>query len=185
MIRLGISSCFLHAHPTRPIFKGKTLLHLEPALLHWVQSEGVVVSLAPTLRARSPFGITDIVKHLDGLVLQGGSDVSPTTYGESPLRPEWSGDAVRDQYEIQLVRECMAQNKPVLGVCRGEQLLNVAFGGTLFQDIKEQNPAALVHRDWVPYDQIFHEIVFEDGSLIKKLYPDVERARVNTVHHQA
>ncbi len=70
----------------------------------------------------------------------GGSDVCPESYGEKALRPEWNGDRIRDDYEIALLRAFMAQKKPVLGVCRGAQVINVAMGGTLYQDIATQLP---------------------------------------------
>jgi putative glutamine amidotransferase len=70
------------------------------------------------------------------------------TYGESPRHPDWTGDRVRDRYEIDLfARAFVAAGKPVIGICRGCQLINVAFGGTLFQDIGTQGPAAMAHRD--------------------------------------
>ena len=76
-------------------------------------------------------------------MLHGGSDVWPGSYGEEPLKPEWSGDRVRDDYEIALLRAFVDAGKPVLGVCRGLQVINVAFGGTLYQDIDTQMPGQL------------------------------------------
>ena len=121
---------------------------------------------------------------LDGLVLHGGSDVWPGSYGEEPLKPEWSGDRVRDEYEIALLRAFIDAGKPVLGVCRGLQVINVAFGGTLYQDITTQQPGSGTHRDAALYDQNFHEIEFVPDTRLADLYPDVTRARVNSVHHQ-
>lgn len=184
-LRLGFSACFMHRDPKRPLFKDKTLLYLEESLAHWILSEGVLAFLIPTVGVTSRLKLSDIVGDLDGLVLQGGSDVSPETYGEKPLRPEWSGDAVRDRYEIELVKECRNQGKPVLGICRGAQLLNVAYGGTLYQDIQTQIPKARIHRDWDIYDQNFHEVAFEAGSSLAKLYPGKTTVKVNSIHHQA
>ena len=65
----------------------------------------------------------------------GGSDVCPATYGETALQPEWNGDRIRDDYEIALLRAFIALRKPVLGICRGAQVINVALGGTLYQDL--------------------------------------------------
>jgi putative glutamine amidotransferase len=183
-LRIGCSACFFHADPTRPIFKGKTLLYLEQSLAHWVMSEGALAYLMPALLPDSGVRLKEMVADLDGLVLQGGSDVAPQTYGEMPLRSEWSGDAVRDRYEIDLVEECLRQRKPILGICRGAQLLNVALGGTLYQDIQAQVPGARVHRNWQVYDQLFHEIRIQEGSLLRKLYPGKQLALVNSVHHQ-
>lgn len=184
-LKIGLSACFFHADPLRPIFKGKTLLYLEMSLSHWVMSEGVLVYMIPAPDPRGPISLKDLVEPLDGLVLQGGSDVSPQSYGQAPLRPEWGGDQVRDLYEIALLKEFGAQDKPVLGICRGAQLVNVAFGGTLYQDIPSQLPQAKKHRDWEVYDQCFHKLEFESKSRLELLYPGKVSARVNSIHHQA
>lgn len=182
--RIGISASFFHADPERPVFKGKTLLYLDEAMSHWVASGGAVTYLIPTAPGTGP-EIDDWVDDLDGLVLQGGSDVCPRTYGEEPLRPEWEGDVVRDRYEIDLLNRFHEAGKPVLGVCRGAQVINVAFGGTLYQDIGTQVAGAFEHRDWHRYDGNEHEVELVDGSGLAKLYPACERPRINSVHHQA
>jgi len=148
-------------------------------------SEGALAYLIPNVSKNLPISLRDLARELDGLVLSGGSDVSPRSYRESAIRPEWEGDYVRDCYEIELVREFLDQEKPVLGICRGAQLINVAFGGTLYQDIKTQLPNALIHRHWEIYDQNVHTITFEKQSQLQRLYPDTKAAKVNSVHHQA
>ena len=175
MKKIGLSACFFHADPKRPVFKGKTLLYLEQSMSHFIMREKALAYLIPAPEEAGPVSLAELAEELDALVLQGGSDVSPMSYGETPLKPEWAGDYVRDQYEIALVREFMFRQKPVLGICRGAQLLNVALGGTLYQDIETQLPGSLCHRNWDIYDQNFHDILFEDGR----------RAKVNSVHHQA
>ena len=134
--RVGVSASFFHADPERAIFRGKTLVYAETSLLRWIMDGGASAWMIPP--PVTGFSAEMLVEDLDGLVLQGGSDVCPRTYGEEPLRPEWNGDAVRDAYEIALVRAFRAAGKPVLGVCRGMQVLNVALGGSLFQDIQTQ-----------------------------------------------
>jgi putative glutamine amidotransferase len=184
MLKIGISACFFHADPQRAVFKGKTLLYLEQSMGYWIMSEGALAYLIPSPAEGARVGLHELVHELDGLVLQGGSDVSPKSYGETPMRPEWAGDFIRDNYEIALVREFMDHGKPVLGICRGTQLLNVAFGGTLYQDITTQLPGSLVHRNWEIYDQNFHEMVFEKDSQLERLYPGQSRGKINSVHHQ-
>ena len=184
-LKIGFSSCFFHADPARSLFKGKTLLYLEQSLAHWVLSEGALVYLIPSVPSSGTLGLTDLVAAVDGVVLQGGSDVSPRNYNEQPLKPEWSGDFVRDQYEKALVQECLAMRKPIFGICRGAQLLNVALGGSLYQDIGTQVERSRVHRNWEVYDQIYHQIRIEPGSGLQKLYPNQKSGKVNTVHHQA
>ena len=186
--RIGISACFLHADPKRPVFTGKTLQYVEQSIVHWVQSSGAVAVMVPSPDGdtrRGDVTLAEYASWLDGLVLHGGSDVWPGSYGEQPLKPEWSGDRVRDEYEIALLRAFLDVGKPVLGVCRGLQVINVAFGGTLYQDITTQMPGSRTHRDAALYDQNFHEVEFVPGTRLAQLYPGVTRARVNSVHHQA
>lgn len=185
MIRIGLSSCFLHADPLRPIFKGKTLVYAELSICHWVMSQGAVAYLIPPPGPDSAVGLAELAHGLHGLLLQGGSDIAPENYGESPLRPEWKGDAVRDAYEQALLREFLHQGKPVLGICRGAQLINVAFGGSLYQDIATQLPVAGNHRDWEAYDRNFHELRILPGTRTSRIYGGATKGRVNTVHHQA
>jgi putative glutamine amidotransferase len=180
---IGVSASFMHADPQRALFKGKTLLFAEQSLLHWVMSAGAVPVLLPS--AGGALFAADMVEQIDGLLLQGGADMAPQSYGEEPLRPEWKGDAVRDAYEIELVRLCLARGKPIFGVCRGTQVLNVALGGSLYQDIELLHPEHRVHRNWEVYDQHSHEIAFESDSWIGKWYGDRPHPRVvNSVHHQ-
>jgi putative glutamine amidotransferase len=182
--RIGLSANFFHADPTRPVFKGKTLLYLDEAMSHWVASGGALTYLVPTVPGVGA-GINDLVEDLDGLVLQGGADVCPRSYGEDPIDPAWEGDERRDRYEIELIHRFREAGKPVLGVCRGAQIINVAFGGTLFQDISTQVDTDLVHRDWEPYDENRHEVELVEGSELAALYPGIRTAMINSVHHQS
>jgi putative glutamine amidotransferase len=182
-VRLGVSAAFFDADSQRAVFKGKVLLYVEQSLAHWCMHTGALLVLLPTVPA--PLRLRQLLQHVDGLILQGGSDVCPRTYGEEPLNPLWSGDAVRDAYEIELLRESMDLNKPVLGVCRGAQVINVGLGGTLYQDIETQRPQAHKHRNWDIYDQHFHAINVLPDTGLASLYPGQTTVRVNSVHHQA
>lgn len=172
----------------------KTLHYLEQSVAHWVLSGGAVAVMIPAVSSGSIVVRTDIdlghyADALDGLVLQGGNDVAPTHYGEDPLHPDWAGDPVRDRYEMELVRAFVAAGKPVFGICRGLQLLNVAFGGSLWQDIPAQQPAlegktAVDHRIAGRYERHFHEVEFIAGTHLAGLYPDLPRATTNSIHHQ-
>jgi putative glutamine amidotransferase len=180
--RIGISACFFHPDPERIFFKGKTLLYLEEGMSHYVMAAGGYPVMVPT--AGPGFTVSQIVNEIDGLVLHGGSDVAPQSYGEEPIDPRWPGDPIRDAYEIALVNELKGQGKPVFGICRGVQVLNVALGGTLYQDIATQKPAAQMHRSQEMYDQLGHGVRIVPGSRLHALY-ETDEATINSVHHQA
>ena len=187
---IGMSARLMHVPPVELGFRGKTLQYLEQSLAHWIMAHGAMAVMIPTLGfdaevERRKVGVHHYVDMLDGLVLQGGADVSPLSYGQQPLRPEWAGDAVRDRYEIELIDGFLGQGKPMLGICRGCQLLNVAFGGSLLQDINTQQPNSRRHVDGVLYDQLQHGLRFEPGSRLEKIYDGHASPRVNSIHHQA
>ena len=189
-LRIGLSARLMHTPPVELGFRNKVLQYLEQSVAHWIMYHGALVFMIPTLSSsaglsRSSIRVRDVVEALDGLVLQGGADVSPQSYGEQPLRPEWAGDRVRDRYEIELFWEFVIQNKPVLGICRGAQIINVALGGTLHQDIETQCPGASRHVDRALYDENRHEIDFTPDTRLARLYEDSETRRVISIHHQA
>ncbi|WON73927.1 gamma-glutamyl-gamma-aminobutyrate hydrolase family protein [Nitrosospira sp. Is2] len=188
-LRIGLSPRILHNPPPELGFRNKTLQYLEQTVAHWIMRRGALVFMLPAIETggveRSKVRISDYVREIDGLVLQGGADVSPVSYGETPVRPEWSGDRVRDLYEMELFWECVVQSKPVLGICRGLQLINVALGGTLYQDIVTENPDAMAHVDADLYDQHRHTVLIEENSRLAKLYGDQHQHLVNSIHHQA
>jgi putative glutamine amidotransferase len=168
----------------------KTLHYLEQSVAHWIISRNVLVFMIPAVESeglvkRSEMRLYHYAEALDGLVLQGGADVAPPSYGETAQAPEWTGDRVRDRYEIELLEAFVGKGKPVLGICRGCQLINVAFGGTLYQDIATMLPEAQVHRDAEKYEQAFHTVRFVEGTQLAQLYPGQPESTINTIHHQA
>jgi gamma-glutamyl-gamma-aminobutyrate hydrolase PuuD len=190
LLRIGLSPRFLHNVPPELGVGRRGVQYLVDSVAHWVMSRDALIFMIPAIASgglirRGNLSVADYVAELDGLVLQGGADVSPQTYGEVPLREEWQGDRVRDLYELELLSAFIAQKKPVFGICRGLQLINVAFGGTLYQDIHEQVPGTLSHNDAAIYDRNFHDISFVPDSGLARLYPQRSGARVNTIHHQA
>ncbi|APA84142.1 gamma-glutamyl-gamma-aminobutyrate hydrolase family protein [Paraburkholderia sprentiae WSM5005] len=188
-LRIGVSARIFHPEPGAKGLRGKTLQYLEESIAHWVMSRDVLVFMIPTVGHQgmlhpSNIRLRDYAKHLDGLLLQGGADVSPQTYAEAANSHEWPGDRVRDMYELELLHEFIESGKPVLGVCRGCQLINVAFGGTLYQDIATDVPTANAHVN-ENYDQHRHGVHFPDGSTLANMFPGRRDAIVNSIHHQA
>ncbi|MCW5671329.1 MAG: type 1 glutamine amidotransferase [Hydrogenophaga sp.] len=189
-LRIGVSARLLHQAPQELGFRNKILQYIEQSLAHWIMEHGAVAFMVPAVahdskHAARHLKVEQVVQELDALVLQGGADVAPQSYGQTPMDPRWQGDVVRDRYELALLRTFLAQKKPVLGVCRGAQLLNVAFGGTLYQDIPTQCPAAHAHVDTDLYDQLEHDVTFLQGTALTKLYPNASQLRVTSIHHQA
>ena len=160
----------------------KTLHVLEQCAAQWVMSGGALAVMVPP--PHPGVDLAHFAHALDGLVLQGGNDVAPTCYGETPLKPEWAGDPVRDTYEIELINAFIDAGKPVFGVCRGFQLLNVMHGGTLWQDIGTQRPESLDHREIGRYERHFHPVEFVPGTRLAELYAGTPRTVANSIHHQ-
>ena len=131
--------------------------------------------------------LREIYERLDGLLLPGGVDVNPEEYGEV-VRPECGNlDPARDRVELQLVRWAMDDGKPVLGLCRGLQVINVASGGSLWQDLSSQNAAFQKH-DYFPTsgyerDHLAHEVDLVAGTRLAHVL-DSTRVSVNSMHHQ-
>lgn len=179
---LGLSCGILPPDPTRALFKGKPLHYGEGSLSAALARAGAVPLLLPALT--DPAALAAMVELVDGLVLSGGTDVSPQTYGETAIQPAWAGDPERDAYERTLIAAALARRRPILGVCRGAQILNAALGGDLHQDITHQVPGALRHRDWDLYDSNGHSVSISPGSWLAGIHGAGEFA-VNSVHHQA
>lgn len=189
-LRIGVSGRLLYPDPNRSFLPTKSVQYLEQTVANWLMSGEVLAFMVPAMSLAAPhmpksLKVRHYVDALDGLVLQGGADVSPRSYGESPLNPMWTGDEVRDQYEIELFHEFVTQGKPVFGICRGHQLINVALGGSLYQDIATQCPGKASHRDDSRYESHFHDMRIHPDTWLARVYPEVAVARVNTIHHQA
>lgn len=193
-LKIGISACFLHPDSERAAYGKNTLQYIEQSTAHWVMAGGALPVMIPDVggananakgNAASGAVTLDGYAHwLDGLVMHGGADVWPGSYGEQPLKPEWQGDRVRDDYEIALVKAFVAAGKPVFGICRGLQLINVAYGGSLYQDIPTQHANALAHRDEDAFSDHFHGLSVVPGSRLARLLPGADGYKINSIHHQ-
>jgi len=129
--------------------------------------------------------LRELLGRLDGLVFTGGGDIEIHRFNGEPHDKLYDLDAERDEIEIQLVRQAAEDNKPFLGICRGLQITNVAFGGSLYTHIPDQLPGALKHSNFPdhPWDYLAHPVQLSEGSLLAEILgePIVE---VNSLHHQ-
>ncbi|MEK5037677.1 gamma-glutamyl-gamma-aminobutyrate hydrolase family protein [Sporosarcina sp. FSL K6-3457] len=129
--------------------------------------------------------IAQIVGLLDGLLLTGGNDINPILFNEEPHTHLGEVSPSRDLFELELARQMLAADKPIMGICRGLQLLNVAVGGTLYQDLHQQNEGPMLqHLQKSPTTYPSHFVQLAKGSLLAEIAGS-ERIQVNSFHHQA
>lgn len=131
-----------------------------------------------------PEALEDCLRLCDGLLLTGGHDVDPALYGESPLPQCGAVCTLRDEMESYLLRRAVELDLPVLGICRGIQIMNAVLGGTLYQDLPTQHPSEVTHVMKPPYDQPVHTVEILEGTPLADLLGSGTYA-VNSYHHQA
>lgn len=146
-----------------------------------VQLAGGIPIILPPLSDES--AIAKQLELIDVLILSGGCDISPAVYGEEPSPLLGSLNSERDSYELMLVKMAHAQQIPIFGICRGLQLINVAFGGTLYQDLSQRQGSWTGHKQQVKADEPVHNIKIADSSM---LYAIVGKNNLesNSFHHQ-
>lgn len=127
--------------------------------------------------------IQGMLDGIDGLLVSGGPDVGAHFFGEEPHKDLGGVSPLMDEFEIELIRRAAAQNVPILGICRGEQVLNIALGGTLYQDIYSQFDTTIQHRQQAPRQYAAHSVKIEEDSKLAELLGT--EIRVNSYHHQA
>jgi putative glutamine amidotransferase len=142
--------------------------------------DGVPVVIPP-MASRS---IGPLLDGLDGVCLSGGPDLHPIGYGERPHPRLGPTEVDLDRFELAVARAALQRGLPVLGICRGAQALNVAYGGTLHQHLPDVAGAAIEHRQTLAGDRLVHTVEIEPGSLLARTLGR-RRARVNSFHHQA
>lgn len=129
--------------------------------------------------------VQTVLGHLDGLVLTGGGDVDPSRYGGAPIDALYGVDPVRDEYELSLAAEAAIRRMPVLAICRGMQVMNVALGGSLVADIGSQVEGAAEHRKHgVAVHEHQHDVDIDPDSTTAAALGETTLG-VNTIHHQA
>lgn len=135
----------------------------------------------------APDALRAVYERLDGVLIPGGVDVDPARFGEPPHPKLGRIDPARDRTEIMLTRWCVEDGMPLLGLCRGLQIINVALGGTLYQDLDAELPHAIKHDYYPTYgferDHLAHDVELSRGSRLRHLM-ERERITVNSMHHQ-
>jgi len=167
----------IRAETGRPIYANNR------AYVHAVEHAGGVPALMPLLNDLKIFEA--LLERLDGLLLPGGIDVHPQRYGEAVHQLTEEADLQLDEFEMNLASWALQEDIPVLGVCRGMQLINIVLGGSLYQDISAQYPNSIQHSHRnLPRTHLSHRIMVEPGSRMEKILGRQE-VWVNSLHHQA
>ncbi len=183
---IGISTCFVDKGECD---KRRTRGRMEQSLsiLSLDYSESVLAAGGIPVAipiVENPNYIDEVLDKLDGLVLSGGGDIDPMHYGQSVKKGMGKVEMRRDHFELALFNGAIKRGIPVLGICRGIQLMNVYFGGSLYQDVDTYYETDIVHASSVmSKSDPVHRIDIKKGSLIHELY-EKEFIRVNSIHHQ-
>ncbi|CUI16755.1 Peptidase C26 family protein [Candidatus Protochlamydia naegleriophila] len=177
---IGISASLLMIETG--CFKGRERVFVGQDYIQAIVQAGGIPVVLPVVSDEG--AVERQMELIDGLLLSGGYDVHPLLYGEEPdallqdLYPE------RDQYEIQLTQGAYQSGMPILGVCRGLQLMNVAFGGTLYQDVSRHSPFVLQHLQHAQVHVGAHTVELVEGTVLKNAM-QVDLLLTNSFHHQS
>jgi putative glutamine amidotransferase len=171
--RAGIRSVHNHERP---------IDYINSSYIQAVEDAGGIPILIPILQDHG--ALQTLLPRLDGLLLPGGLDIEPCHYQQQPHQLTGSPNPSIDTLELAVAHWAIQEKLPTLGICRGMQLLNVALGGDLYQDLGEQYPASLAHANWdLPRHQFAHSIQIEAGSRMEKIFGQQVLAS-NSLHHQ-
>lgn len=176
-------------HPTHkpvvgvvPLFdEARESIWMIPGYMDMLVACGALPVILPFVS--EPRDVERQLELVDGVLVTGGQDVSPYLYGERALPECGTPYAKRDLLDQELIRQCRATRMPLLGICRGIQIINVTYGGTLWQDLPSQRPSDLDHAMRPPYDRVAHEVTFKPGSRLADAM-GCNRLGVNSYHHQ-
>jgi len=155
--------------------------YVNSAYLHAVQQAGgVPVLLPPQL---SPLSLERLVRGLDAVLLTGGGDMDPACFGEAPHHTLYDVAPARDALETSVTHMALEKKAPLLAICRGIQVLNVALGGSLHQDVGSDPGTEIQHSQKEARDQATHKVTVTPGSRLAKVL-GVDHVEVNSFHHQ-
>ena len=160
------------------------LMSIPPAYVEAVSAAGGVPVLIPLGLDEDALGV--LMARLDGLLLTGGGDLAGEYYQSEYPNLIFDVDPDRDRVELFLAHAAVEGDKPLLAICRGHQLLNVALGGSLYEDVLHLMPSAIKHDYWGEYPRNFlsHEVTVCAGSLLAGRLGERRTLRVNSLHHQ-
>lgn len=160
----------------------KESIWMLPGYLDGLRAVGLDAFIFPL--TADPQELERLTDLCDGILLTGGHDVNPACYGETPINGTVAWNDVRDIMDKAVISYALKQDKVILGICRGIQILNVALGGTLFQDLPTQHQSDIDHHMHSPYDRGCHLVeVLEDSPLHRLL--NKRQIPANSIHHQA
>jgi putative glutamine amidotransferase len=168
----------------RTIRKNKLIDYVAEAHLALLVRLGLLPVMVPVVDGARAC-LSDYLPEMRGLLLVEGEDIEPKRYQATSANYKYleKTHALKDEIELALIRHALRNGFPVLGICRGSQLLNVACGGTLYGDVQKENKSRLKHIDFAHYDSYRHPISILEGSLLQKWYGR-KSLRVNSYHHQ-
>jgi putative glutamine amidotransferase len=178
---IGLTTDHSPSTDARTFAKGVDIYYLNDVYIRYVEKTRCLFVGLPTTEKQNI--APDIINRLDGLLLTGGNDVFSGAYGETPLSDQWQSDAPRTFFEIELITQALQQKKPILGICRGFQMLNTALGGSLYQDIATQVVDAMQHRS--PNKPVWnhHPVQVREHSLLHRVTGKTT-FQVSSSHHQ-
>lgn len=153
---------------------------LQSSYSQWIENGGGIPVIFPFMSDTS--NTYQLIQKLDGVLLSGGDDLTPSFYDESPLNENCKGNLNRTWIETAIIREAIRQKKPIFGICRGQQQCNVVFGGTLYQDIPAQLTTSVSHASMgVLY---VHDVIPQDKHSINEVFGH-KQFSTNSSHHQS
>ncbi len=185
---LALSSSFMVQARKKPLigvapgYNGERVSTLNRSYTDAILRAGGIPVILP--QVNNPAEAAEMVSRVDGVVLTGGLDMNPAYYGESVLNESVEIDAHRDTVDVLYAKAALDSKKPILAICRGEQLLNVVLGGSLYQDLPTQKPGDIPHRQSTDSRFPTHSISVAEGSALHKIMGKTT-LDVNTLHHQA
>lgn len=160
----------------------KENIRMLPAYMDSISSAGGMPVIFPFTEDKQD--LEQLAELCDGFLFPGGPDVAPDLYHETAMEGLVSVCPKRDKLECMAFQTVLESDKPVLGICRGIQLINVCLGGSLYQDIPTQHPSETLHDQQPPYDRPVHDVSITGDSPLHRCY-GADSVSVNSMHHQA